>query len=68
MHNKDEIAGKVTQFKGKVKKAVGDATDNPNLEEEGAVEEASGEIREGFGTAKRKVGEAVKDIGDAIKR
>jgi uncharacterized protein YjbJ (UPF0337 family) len=68
MHNQDEIAGKVEQFKGKVKRAVGDATDDPNLEAEGAADEASGEIREGFGTVKRKVGETVKDIGDAIKR
>jgi uncharacterized protein YjbJ (UPF0337 family) len=68
MRNQDEIAGKAEQIKGKVKRAVGDATDDPNLEDEGLADEASGEIREGFGTARRKVGEAVKDIGDAIKR
>ena len=44
------------------------ANDNPDLEDEGVVDEAAGDVREGFGTAKRKVGEAVKDIGDAIKR
>ena len=68
MPNRDEVAGKVEQFKGKVKQAVGDATDNPDLEDEGIADEAAGEVREGFGTAKRKVGEAVKDLGDAIKR
>ena len=68
MLNKDEAAGKVAQFKGKVKQAVGHATDNPNLHDEGVAEEAGGEVREGVGTVKRKVGEAVKDLGDAIKR
>ena len=58
----------IDKAKGKVKQAVGRATDNPDLEDEGVVDEASGEVREGFGTARRKVGEAVKDIGDAIKR
>jgi uncharacterized protein YjbJ (UPF0337 family) len=68
MPNNDEVAGKVEQFKGKVKQAVGNATDNPDLHDEGAADEAGGEIREGFGTVKRKVGDAVKDVGDAIKR
>ena len=68
MQNKDEIAGKVVQFKGKVKQAVANATDNPDLQDEGLADEASGEVREGVGTVKRKVGEAVKDLGNAIKR
>jgi uncharacterized protein YjbJ (UPF0337 family) len=68
MPNKDEIAGKVGQIKGKVKQAVGNATDDPQLHDEGVVDEASGEAREGFGTVKRKVGEAVKDLGNRIKR
>ena len=68
MPNKDEIAGKVEQFKGKVKQAVGNAIDDPQLHDEGVADEAGGEVREGFGTAKRKVGEAVKDLGDRIKR
>ena len=68
MPNKDEMAGKVQQFKGKVKQAVGNATDDPKLHDEGVADEAGGELREGFGTAKRKVGEAVKDLGNRIKR
>ena len=68
MPNKDEMAGKVDQFKGKVKQAVGNATDDPKLHDEGVADEAGGELREGFGTAKRKVGEAVKDLGNRIKR
>jgi uncharacterized protein YjbJ (UPF0337 family) len=67
MPNKDEIAGKVDQMKGKVKEVVGDATDDPELHDEGVADQASGELREGFGTVKRKVGEAVKDLGDRMK-
>jgi uncharacterized protein YjbJ (UPF0337 family) len=68
MPNKDELAGKAEQIKGKVKQAIGSAADDPELQDEGLADEAGGEIREGFGTVKRKVGEAVKDLGDAIKR
>jgi uncharacterized protein YjbJ (UPF0337 family) len=68
MPNKDEVAGKAEQIKGKIKQAVGNATDNPDLHDEGVADEAAGDVQKGFGTAKRKVGEAVKDLGDAIKR
>jgi len=68
MPNKDEVAGKAEQIKGKIKQAVGNATDNPRLHDEGVADEAGGDVRKGFGTAKRKVGEAVKDLGNAIKR
>jgi len=68
MPNKDEIAGKANQLKGKVKQAVGNATGDPRLHDEGVADQAGGELREGFGTAKRKVGEAVKDIGERIKK
>jgi len=68
MPNKDEIAGKVEQIKGKFKQAAGHATGDPNLHDEGVADEAGGELREGFGKVKRKVGEAVKDLGNRIKR
>ena len=38
MLNKDEVAGKTDQVKGKVKQAIGKATDNPDLEDEGVVD------------------------------
>jgi uncharacterized protein YjbJ (UPF0337 family) len=68
MWNKDELRGKADQVKGRVKDAVGDATDDPNLRDEGAADEAAGKVQEGFGRARRKVGEAIEDIGDDIKR
>jgi uncharacterized protein YjbJ (UPF0337 family) len=66
--NSDEIKGKAESIKGKVKQAAGDLTDNPDLHDEGVVDEAAGDTQAAFGRAKRKVGEAVEDAGKAIKR
>ena len=66
--NRDEIEGRKEQLKGKVKKAVGDLTDDEQLHDEGAVDEAAGDIQEGFGRGRRKVGEALDDLADKIKR
>lgn len=66
--NKDEIDGRAEQLKGKVKKAVGDLTDNERLHDEGVVDEAAGDVQEGFGRGRRKVGEALDDLADKIKR
>jgi uncharacterized protein YjbJ (UPF0337 family) len=66
--NRDEIEGQAEQVKGKVKKAVGDLTDNERLHDEGAADDAAGDVQEGFGRARRKVGEAIEDIGENIKK
>lgn len=66
--NRDELEGQAEQVKGKVKKAVGDLTDNERLHDEGTADEAAGDVQEGFGRARRKVGEAIEDIGENIKR
>ena len=66
--NRDELDGKAEQAKGKVKKAVGDLTDNERLHDEGAADEAAGNVQEGFGRARRKVGEAIEDVGEDLKR
>jgi uncharacterized protein YjbJ (UPF0337 family) len=58
--NRDELDGKAEQVKGKVKKAVGDLTDNERLHDEGAADEAAGDVQEGFGRGRRKVGEAIE--------
>ena len=66
--NRDELDGKLDRAKGEVKQAIGHATDNERLHDEGVVDEASGKVQEGFGTARRKIGDAVEDVGDKIKR
>ena len=66
--NRDELEGKAEALKGKIKKAAGDLTDDPDLHDEGAVDEAAGQTRDAFGKARRKVGEVIEDIGNAVKK
>jgi uncharacterized protein YjbJ (UPF0337 family) len=68
MLNDDELRGKADQVKGRVKDAIGKATGDERLRDEGAADEASGKVQEAFGKARRKVGETIEDIGDEIKR
>ena len=66
--NRDELDGKAETLKGKIKKAAGDLTDDPELHDEGVADEAAGKTQDTFGAAKRKVGDAIKDLGNAIKK
>lgn len=66
--NKDEIQGKAEALKGKAKQAVGNLTGNPDLVDQGQVDEAAGNTQDAIGRARRKVGEAVENIGNAIKK
>ena len=66
--NKDEIQGKAEALKGRAKQAVGNLTNNPDLVNEGQVDETAGKTQDAIGHARRKVGEAVKNIGNAIKK
>jgi uncharacterized protein YjbJ (UPF0337 family) len=68
VRNQDELDGKAREFKGKVKQAVGDMTDDERLRNEGLDDEAVGEAQADLGKARRKVGEAIEDIGERIKR
>jgi uncharacterized protein YjbJ (UPF0337 family) len=66
--NKDEMKGKWKKVKGSVKEKVGDATDNPELIQEGQDEKTSGRAQEGYGKARRKLGEAIEEIGEKVGR
>jgi len=66
--NKDEVEGKFDQAKGAVKETVGRATNDKDMETEGAADRAGGNLQEGYGTAKRKVGEAIEDVGKNVKK
>jgi uncharacterized protein YjbJ (UPF0337 family) len=65
--NKDELNGKIDRMKGNIKESVGEATNDPNLRDEGVADQAAGHVQEGFGKARRKVGEALDDVADRIK-
>jgi uncharacterized protein YjbJ (UPF0337 family) len=57
MANKQQVEGNFDQAKGKVKQAVGDVTDDEQLQAEGAWDRVKGAVKEGAGNVK----EAVKD-------
>ena len=66
--NRDELEGKAEALKGKIKQATGDLTNDPDLHDEGVVDEAAGKTQDTIGRARRKVGEAVENVGNAIKK
>ncbi|MFL6415374.1 MAG: CsbD family protein [Bryobacteraceae bacterium] len=53
---KEQVTGKVDELKGKAKEAVGGATGNPDLHDEGVVDEGKGKLKQAYG-----------DVKDAIK-
>ena len=63
--NRDEIKGKAEKAKGYVKDKAGEILNDPELEAEGEIEQATGTARETFGKAKRKVKEGVEDVAEA---
>lgn len=66
--NRDEIEGKAEALKGKVKQAAGDLTNNPDLHDEGVVDEVAGQTQDAIGHGRRAVGDAIENIGNAIKK
>ena len=66
--NRDELEGKLDRAKGEAKQAVGHATNDERLHDEGVADEASGKVQEGFGKGRRKVGEAIENLGEDLKR
>jgi uncharacterized protein YjbJ (UPF0337 family) len=60
--NKDELKGKARQIKGSAKEKAGEFLDEPELQAEGAADQATGKVQEGFGAAKRKVSEGIERL------
>ena len=66
--NRDELEGKAEALKGKIKQAAGTITRNPDLHDEGVVDEVAGKTEAALGRTKRKVGEALEQVGHVIKK
>ncbi len=46
---KDQVQGKFHELKGKLKQKVGQATNNPNLVDEGQAEKLGGKVQKKIG-------------------
>jgi len=49
----DKAEGTMKDLKGKVKEGVGKATDDPNLRDEGTLDQAEGKIQKKAGDVKK---------------
>lgn len=50
---KDQIQGKLLEFKGKAKEKIGKVTNNPNLAAEGEEEQLAGKIQKKVGQIRK---------------
>jgi uncharacterized protein YjbJ (UPF0337 family) len=50
---KDQAEGKLHEVKGKVKEAVGRATNNPNLQDDGTDEKVAGKVQKKIGQVEK---------------
>ncbi|RZI65777.1 CsbD family protein [Variovorax guangxiensis] len=64
--NKDQVAGRVDQAKGKVKEVAGRATGNESLEAKGVADQASGKVQSTYGDVKEKAKDAIKSGADKL--
>jgi uncharacterized protein YjbJ (UPF0337 family) len=53
---KDQVAGKIHQVKGAIKKKGGKITNNPDLEAEGTLEKIAGQAQNKIGQVKKLIG------------
>ncbi|MBA2336981.1 MAG: CsbD family protein [Acidimicrobiia bacterium] len=56
------------EAKGRAKEAVGDLTDNEDLQREGKADQVGADIKEAAENAKDKVGDAVDTVKDKMDR
>ncbi|MDQ6627861.1 MAG: CsbD family protein [Pseudomonadota bacterium] len=52
--NKDQVKGRVEEVKGNIKETTGKVVGNPNLRDEGKVDEAAGKTQATYGDTKEK--------------
>ena len=67
MPNKQEIKGRAQNIKGRVKEAVGRATNNPRQEAEGRDDQVAGAAKETVGSVRRNVKEAVAGVKRGLR-
>jgi uncharacterized protein YjbJ (UPF0337 family) len=50
---KDQVQGKFHEMKGKLKQKVGQATNNPNLADQGQAEKLTGKVQKKIGQVEK---------------
>jgi uncharacterized protein YjbJ (UPF0337 family) len=68
IRNSDEVEGKTRKAIGTVKEKFGAATDNEDLEAQGAAERTAGGFQAGVGKVARKINNVVDDVADELKK
>ena len=64
--NKDQVAGRVENAKGKLKEATGKVTGSEKLQSEGVADQAAGTVQSTYGDAKEKAKDAIKSGADKL--
>jgi len=64
--NKDQVAGRVEQAKGKIKEVAGKVTGSEKLESEGVADKAAGKVQSTYGDVKEKAKDAIKAGADKL--
>jgi uncharacterized protein YjbJ (UPF0337 family) len=62
------MSGKMDEAKGRTKEAVGDLTDDEELQREGQHDQAAGSVKEKIGDAADWAEDKVDDVKDKIDR
>jgi uncharacterized protein YjbJ (UPF0337 family) len=63
---KEQFSGKVDELKGKAKQAVGSATGNTNLQDEGTFDEGKGKVKQAYGDLKDTIKGTDREAGTDI--
>lgn len=56
------MSGEFDRAKGRAEQAVGDLTDDDEMQREGEVDEAAGKLKEKVGQAKEKIDDVIDEV------
>jgi uncharacterized protein YjbJ (UPF0337 family) len=62
------MSGTADEYKGRAKEALGDLTDDKDLQREGKADKAAGKAKQVAESAKDKVEDAVDSVRDRLRR
>ena len=65
---KEQGRGMADEVKGKVKEEIGDATDNPRLENEGRLQKEEGRLRKDVARTEERIKGSVEEMKGSLRR